>query len=137
MSDKSIQIAARRYRIGELYLDGLSHSKIAKQLAEEGYTGHKGQVLDRSSITKDLIAISEQWIAEIGDSVARHRANHLQMAQHLYRQSLLAGDLRLALETLKVMIRLLGTEMPQRHTVEGGDNPIVISVLPAGMWEHL
>ena len=137
-AETTIQIIKdRTERVIQLHVEGNTLRGIVAALDAEGYRNKRGKPWSLAAVRKDLDVVYSIWKEKMAATVDRHRSAHLLRAEYLWVRAIEIEDYKTAHEVLKTMIKLLGTEMPQRHTVEGGDKPIVISILPPGLWENL
>ena len=121
-SDGRRIIAARRERVAQLHVRGLTQREIQQALpmGENPMVNPKtGKPFDLAQINRDLKELNKRWLANADLPIAQHRAQHLAALEELRRAAWAKSKLDTVLRALEREAKMLGMDAPQVHEVSG------------------
>jgi hypothetical protein len=124
----------RQKRALELHIEGNSYRQISKRMFDEGFN-NKDKPFTHMTIKADIQKVVKAWESYTVESLHAHRTEHYTKANYIWNEALKEGDLKTAIESLKLMMQLLGTKMPERHEVS--HEVVTIGLLPVGVFDEI
>lgn len=118
-------IAARRERVAQLKVRGLTNREIVAGLDKQGFHNPKTQApFSLGTIGTDIRELHKQWVASAAKSIADHKADQLAETTEVKHAAWAAKKLDTILRALEREAKLLGLDMPTRIDVRDMDAAI-------------
>lgn len=121
---KQAIIDARRRKVAELKLRGLTLREIEERLAdpENGMLNpDTGQPYSLGTISSDMKALTDEWKAAAAADISEHIARQMAELQEVKRAAWARGDLEVVRKCLADEAKLLGTQAPSKSEIMGKD----------------
>jgi hypothetical protein len=117
-SDQTIQ--ARRERVAQLLLRGLTQREIVQTLDNQGIRNREtGKPYSLGTINNDVAALENQWLEDVKEATGRRKARVTQEIYQVRRKAWANGDMDAVLKGLGMEIGLYGLNEPNRHQLSG------------------
>lgn len=108
-------IDARRERVAQLHLRGLTQREIVAALEQQGMMNPEtGKPYNVMTVNRDLQALKKQWRANAAQDIALHKALQAAEITEVIRAAWAAKELTTVMKALERQAKLLGLDVPTR-----------------------
>ena len=118
--DKRAEITARRERVAQLALRGLSQREIIGALTQAGLVNSStGNAYGLGTINRDLKALRQEWRERAAQAIDEHRASILAKLDEVERAAWGKGKLPIVLKALDQKAGIIGVKQSQPVELSG------------------